>query len=43
MAVLMSPPMTDEVTARKGKADRTASAANANELDQCLLTLGLVP
>jgi hypothetical protein len=24
--------MTDEVTARKGKADRTASAANANEL-----------
>jgi hypothetical protein len=28
----MSPPITDEVTARNGKADNTANAANAKEL-----------
>jgi hypothetical protein len=28
----MSPPITDEVTARNGKADSTASAAKAKEL-----------
>jgi hypothetical protein len=28
----MSPPMTAEVTASKGKTERTANAANANEL-----------
>jgi hypothetical protein len=28
----MSPPITDDVTARNGKAERTASAAKANEL-----------
>jgi hypothetical protein len=32
IACLMSPPTTDEVTARNGKADSTASAANAKEL-----------
>jgi len=32
IAFLMSPPSTDEVTARNGKADSTASAPKAKEL-----------
>jgi hypothetical protein len=32
IALLMSPPITVEVTARNGKAESTASAAKAKEL-----------
>jgi hypothetical protein len=32
IASLMSPPMTAEPTAKSGKTESTASAANANEL-----------
>jgi hypothetical protein len=32
ITVLMSPPRATELTARRGKAESTASAANANEL-----------